>query len=71
MLKPSAIWGQDFRRRVDVGIALEIAERAIEGRESKHERAMFAMFEVAKRLKQLKADYHAAWHGEKKASECT
>lgn len=40
---------------MDVGIALEIAERAIEGRESKHERAMFAMFEVAKRLKQLKA----------------
>jgi hypothetical protein len=45
-------------------IALEMAERAIEGREAKHEKAMFAVFEVAKRLKQLKADYYAAWHGE-------
>jgi hypothetical protein len=25
----------------------------------------FAVFEVAKRLEQLKADYHAAWHGER------
>ena len=46
-------------------IALEMAERAIEGREAKHEKAMFAVFETAKRLKQLKADYQAAWHGEK------
>lgn len=46
-------------------IALEMAERAIQGREDKHEKAMFAVFETAKRLKQLKADYQAAWYGEK------
>ena len=46
-------------------IALEMVERALEGREDKHEKAMFAVFEAAKRLKQLKADYYAAWHGEK------
>jgi hypothetical protein len=37
-------------------IALEMVERAIEGRDDKHEKAMFAVFEVAKRLKQLKVD---------------
>ena len=42
-------------------IALEMAERAIQGREDKHEKAMFAVFEVANRLKKLKADYYAAW----------
>jgi hypothetical protein len=47
-------------------IALEMVERALEGRDEKHEKAMFAMFEAAKRLRQLKADYHAAWHGEKR-----
>jgi hypothetical protein len=45
-------------------IAMEMVERAIEGRELKHEKAMFAVFEVARRLKKLKADYMAAWHGE-------
>jgi uncharacterized membrane protein YqhA len=45
-------------------IAMEMVERAIEGRELKHEKAMFAVFEVARRLKKLQADYMAAWHGE-------
>ena len=48
-------------------IALEMAERAIAGREDKHEKAMFAVFEVAKMLKKLKADYQAMWHGERVA----
>jgi hypothetical protein len=46
-------------------IALEMVERAIEGRDDKHEKAMFAVFESAKRLMQLKTNYYAAWHGEK------
>jgi len=46
-------------------IALEMVERAIEGRDDKQEKAMFAVFETAKRLKQLKTNYYAAWHGEK------
>jgi hypothetical protein len=45
-------------------IALQMAERAIEDRDDKHEKAMFAVFEVAKMLKKLKADYQAMWHGE-------
>ena len=45
-------------------IAMEMVERAIEGRELKHEKAMFAVLEVARRLKKLQADYMAAWHGE-------
>jgi hypothetical protein len=44
-------------------IALEMVERAMEGRDQKHEKAMFAVFEVAKMLKKLKADYQAMWHG--------
>lgn len=44
-------------------IALEMAERAIEGRNDKHEKAMFAVFETAKKLKQLQRDYYAARHG--------
>jgi hypothetical protein len=46
-------------------IAVQMAELAIEGRDDKHERAMFAVFHVAVMLKKLKADYYAAWHGEK------
>jgi hypothetical protein len=46
-------------------IAVQMAEHAIEGRDAKHERAMFAVFHVAVMLKKLKADYYAAWHGEK------
>jgi hypothetical protein len=49
---------------VMASIALELAERAIKGRQNKHEKAMFAVFEVARMLKRLKADYHAAWHDE-------
>jgi hypothetical protein len=45
-------------------IAPEMAGRAIEGREDKHEKAMFAVFETVRRLKQLKADYYAHWNGE-------
>jgi hypothetical protein len=44
--------------------ALHFAEHAIEGRDDKHEKAMFAVFQVAVMLKKLKADYYAAWHGE-------
>jgi hypothetical protein len=43
----------------------EMVERAMEGRDDKQEKAMFAVFETAKRLKQFKANYYAAWHGEK------
>ena len=31
-----------------------------------HEKAMFAVFQVAVMLKKLKADYYAAWHGERR-----
>jgi hypothetical protein len=47
-------------------IAVQMAEHAIEGRDDKHEKAMFAVFQVAVMLKKLKADYHAAWHGERR-----
>ena len=43
-------------------IALEMAEKVIEGTENKHAKAMFAISETAKMLKCLKADYQAAWH---------
>jgi hypothetical protein len=46
-------------------IAVQMAERAIEGRDDKHEKAMFVVFQVAVMLKKLKADYYAAWHGER------
>ena len=46
-------------------IAVQMAEHAIEGRDDKHEKAMFAVFQVAVMLKKLKADYYAAWHGER------
>jgi hypothetical protein len=46
-------------------IAFQLAERAIEGRESKADQAMFAVFHVADMLKKLKADYEAAWYAEK------
>jgi hypothetical protein len=49
-------------------IALQMVEPAIGGREDKHEKAMFAVFEVAKMLKKLKADYQAMWHGEKRGA---
>lgn len=51
-------------------IALEMAERAIEGREDKHEKAMFVVFELVRMLKRLKAGYHSSWHGEPEESEC-
>jgi hypothetical protein len=47
-------------------IAVQMAEPAIQGRDEKHERAMFAVFHVAVMLKKLQADYYAAWHGEKR-----
>jgi len=52
-------------------IALEMVERALEGREDKHDKAMFAVFEAAKRLKQLKVDYYAAYYGESRWSRST
>jgi hypothetical protein len=48
-------------------IALQLAERAIEGRELKADQAMFAVFHVADMLKKLKADYEAAFYCEKRA----
>jgi hypothetical protein len=50
-------------------IALQMVEPAIGGREDKHEKAMFAVLEVAKMLKKLKADYQAMWHGEKRRDQ--
>jgi hypothetical protein len=35
------------------------SEHAIEGRDAKREKAMFALFQVAVMLKKLKADYYA------------
>ena len=49
-------------------IAVQMAEHAIEGRDDKHEKALFAVFQVAVMLKKLKADYHAAWHGERRST---
>ena len=49
-------------------IAVQMAEYAIEGRDDKHEKAMFAVFQVAGMLKKLKADYYAAWHGERRST---
>ena len=46
-------------------IAVQMAESAIVGRDDKHERAMFAVFQVAIMLKKLNANYQAAWHGER------
>jgi hypothetical protein len=45
-------------------IALQLAERAIEGTEPKADHAMFAVFHVADMLKKLKADYEAAFYAE-------
>jgi len=50
-------------------IALELIAATIEGTEEKHEKAMFAVCETATKLKQLKADYQAAWYCEKKLSD--
>jgi hypothetical protein len=55
-------------------IALQLAERAIDGR--RHEftaavqaeaddQAMFAVFHIADMLKKLKADYEGVWYAEK------
>jgi phage-related minor tail protein len=60
---------RDLEGRIDdcaimAKIATEMAARAIEGRDDKHETAMFAVFQVAAMLKKLKADYQAMWHGE-------
>jgi hypothetical protein len=49
-------------------IAVQMAEHAIEGRDDKHEKAMFAVFQVTVVLKKLKADYYAAWHGERRST---
>jgi len=49
--------------------SIAVAEPAIEGRDDKHEGAMFAVFQVAVMLKKLKADYYAAWHGEKRLDQ--
>jgi hypothetical protein len=47
-------------------IAVQMAEHAIEGRDDKHEKAMFAVCQVSVMLKKLKKDYDAAWHGERR-----
>jgi hypothetical protein len=65
---------RDLEGRIDdcaimASIALQMVEPAIGGREDKHEKAMFAVFEVAKMLKKLKADYQAMWHGEKRCDQ--
>jgi hypothetical protein len=65
---------RDLEGRIDdcaimASIALQMVEPAIGGREDKHEKAMFAVFEVAKMLKKLKADYQAMWHGEKRRDQ--
>jgi hypothetical protein len=45
-------------------IALEMTMPLIVGIEPKHEKAQFAINKAAQMLKQLQADYQAAWHGE-------
>jgi hypothetical protein len=65
---------RDLEGRIDdcaimASIALQMVVPAIGGREDKHEKAMFAVFEVAKMLKKLKADYQAMWHGEKRRDQ--
>ena len=52
-------------------IALQMAECAIEGRDDKHEKAMFAVFQTADTPKKLQAAYYAAWHAESVAFERT
>jgi hypothetical protein len=47
-------------------IAVQMAEPALGGRDDTHEKAMFAVCQVAVMLKKLKADYYAAWHGERR-----
>jgi hypothetical protein len=65
---------RDLEGRIDdcaimASIALQMVEPAIgTGREDKHEKALFAVFEVAKMLKKLKADYQAMWHGERRST---
>jgi hypothetical protein len=64
---------RDLEGRIDdcaimASIALQMVEPAIGGREDKHEKAMFAVFEVAKMLKKLKTDYQAMWHCEKRGA---
>jgi hypothetical protein len=57
-------------------IALQLAERAIEGRRREFtaavqakadDQAIFAVFHVADMMKKLKADYEGAWYAEKAA----
>ena len=62
---------RDLEGRIDdcaimASIALQMAEHAIEGRDNKHEKAMFAVCEVAKMLKKRKVNYQAMWHGERR-----
>jgi hypothetical protein len=45
-------------------IAMEMVIPVIVGAEPKHEKAQFAICKAAQMLKQLQADYQAAWHGE-------
>jgi len=50
-------------------IALQLAERAIEGTEPKAEQAMFAEFYVADMLKKLiKADYEVAFYAQERVA---
>jgi len=65
---------RDLEGRIDdcaimASIALQMVVPAIGGREDKHEKGKFAVFEVAKMLKKLKADYQAMWHGEKRRDQ--
>ena len=45
-------------------IAHEMTMAAIVGIEPKHEKVQFAVCKAAQMLKQLQADYQAAWYGE-------
>jgi hypothetical protein len=45
-------------------IALQMAEIAIVDREERHDKAIYAISEVAFMLKKLKADYEAAFYAE-------
>jgi hypothetical protein len=50
-------------------IAMRMVECAVgDGRDQKHENAMFAVFHVTKMLKDLKVDYYARWNGERRGS---
>jgi hypothetical protein len=50
-------------------IAVQMVAPAIEGCDSKHKKAVFAMSHLANMLEKLNTDYHAAWHGELAAKQ--